>query len=179
MTGALDCFLDAEVYPTWYTLNLSCPNTEDDPEQIQLADNVRRLCGAFVRRLRERARDRNIPLWIKIGPALAPGQYQAIMQIAHETGVRAIIATNTLAQPSPEDDRQQAGVGGGELRAEALKAVRLLLAEKKRKRCDVDVIACGGILDGESLAEYEKLGVQAAQYWSALVYRGAFSRRHN
>ena len=37
------------------------------------------------------------------------------------------------------------------------------------------MIACGGILDGDSLREYEELGVKAGQYWSALVYRGPFA----
>ncbi len=172
---ALDYFLDAEVHPAWFTLNLSCPNTEDDPLHNQLANNMRLLCRAFVNRLQERADDRQIPLWIKIGPGLSPRQYHLIMQVAQETGVRAVIATNTLAKPSPDDDRQQAGVGGGELFPQALEAVRQLQAEKNRQGYDVDVIACGGILDGESLLAYEELGVKAAQYWSALVYRGPFA----
>ena len=37
---------------------------------------------------------------------------------------------------------------------------------------DVDVIACGGILDGASFDAYRALGVKAGQFWSALVYRG-------
>lgn len=170
---ALSFFLGAGVHPSWFTLNLSCPNTEDDPQGHQLEAETRQLCGALVERLRES--DLEIPLWVKISPGLAADQYRRLMRVFDEVGVRAVIATNTLAQPSPEDSALQAGVGGGELFPAALEAVRQLLAEKKRHDYAVDVIACGGILDGASLREYERLGVKAAQYWSALVYRGPFA----
>ena len=170
---ALSYFLDARVHPSWFTLNLSCPNTEDDPQGHQLEAETRQLCGAFVERLR--ARDLGIPLWVKVGPGLATEQYRSLMRIFHEVGVKAVVATNTQAQPTPDDKEVQAGIGGGDLFPAALKAVRQLLAEKNRGNCAVDVIACGGILDGASLREYERLGVKAAQYWSALIYRGPFA----
>ncbi len=166
-------FLEAGVYPTWFTLNLSCPNTEDDPLGHQLEAETKQLCGALIDCLRERKLD--IPLWVKIGPALASEQYRKLMQIFHEVGVRAVIATNTLAQPTPEDSAILAGVGGGDLFPVALDAVRQLLAEKQRNDYAIDVIACGGILDGAGLREYDRLGVKAGQYWSALVYRGPFA----
>ena len=161
-------FLDAGLYPSWFTLNLSCPNTEDDPQGLQLEAETRQLCGAFIKCLR----DREIPLWVKISPGLANEQYGKLMRVFHEVGVKAVVATNTLAKPSPDDDKVQAGVGGGDLFPAAHDAVRQLLAEKNRRDYAVDVIACGGIVDGASLREYERLGVKAAQYWSALVYRG-------
>ena len=170
---ALSFFLDAGVHPTWFTLNLSCPNTGDDPQGHQLEAETKQLCGVLVERLR--AGDLEIPLWVKVGPGLAAEQYRSLMRIFHEVGVKAVVATNTLAQPSPDDEEVQAGVGGGELFPAALDAVRQLLAEKNRHNYGVDVIACGGILDGASLREYERLGIKAAQYWSALVYRGPFA----
>ncbi len=170
---ALSFFLDAGVHPSWFTLNLSCPNTEDDPQGHQLEAETRQLCGALVERLQ--ARNLETPLWVKISPGLATEQYRALMRVFDEVGVRAVIATNTLAQPSPDGRALPAGVGGGELFPAASEAVRQLLAEKKRHDYAVDVIACGGILDGASLGEYERLGVKAAQYWSALIYRGPFA----
>ncbi|MCY4062714.1 MAG: hypothetical protein OXG53_10135 [Chloroflexi bacterium] len=166
-------FLDAGVHPTWFTLNLSCPNTEDDPQGHQLGAETRQLCGAVLEGLR--ARQLHIPLWVKISPGLANEQYRALMRLFDEVGVEAVIATNTLAQPAPDNSAIQAGVGGGELLPAALDAVRQLLAEKQRHGYAVDVIACGGIIDGASLRKYEGLGVKAGQYWSALVYRGPFA----
>ncbi len=167
---SLEFFLDARVHPNWFTLNLSCPNTEDDPQGFQLESETKRLCGALNACLRLRQLD--IPLWVKVSPNLAAEQYRALLSIFHEVGVKAVIATNTVARPSPDDDGISAGVGGGELFPDALDAVLQLIAERRRGGYDVDVIACGGILDGASFDEYRALGVKAGQYWSALVYRG-------
>ena len=61
---SLEFFLDAGVRPTWFTLNISCPNTEDDPQGYQLEAETRQLCSAFIQSLR--AREVEIPLWVKI-----------------------------------------------------------------------------------------------------------------
>lgn len=170
---SLEFFLDAGVHPTWFTLNLSCPNTEDDPLGYQLEAETKRLCGAVVERLRFERRE--IPLWIKLSPGLETKQYIRLLEVSVEVGIRAIVATNTLPRSSPNDVNLHAGIGGGELYTEAFNAVRLLQTERIRGNCTVDVIACGGILDGTSLQSYEELGVRAAQYWSALVFRGPFA----
>ncbi|MCY3781729.1 MAG: hypothetical protein OXG78_15550 [Chloroflexi bacterium] len=173
VTESLGFFLDAGVYPTWFTLNLSCPNTEDDPHGYQLEAETRRICGAFVSCLSRRKLD--IPLWVKLSPGLAAEQYQALIRVFSEVGVKAVVASNTLAKASPDDASLIAGIGGGELFDDALAAVGHLRAAKKRGGYKIDLIGCGGILDGESLRKYEQLGVRAAQYWSALVFRGAFA----
>ena len=167
---SLEFFLDAGVRPAWFTLNLSCPNTDDDPQGFQLESETKRLCGALIARLRKRKLA--IPLWVKISPGLAAEQYRVLMRVFHEVGVKAVVATNTAARPSPGAGGEVAGVGGGALFADALEAVRHLQSARRRGGYDVDVIACGGILDGASFDAYRALGVKAGQYWSALVYRG-------
>lgn len=167
---SLEFFLLEDVLPAWFTLNLSCPNTEDDPLGHQLEAETRRLCGAFISRLEQRSLA--IPLWVKISPGLAPEQYHALVRIFAEVGVKAVVATNTLPEPSPEDSAQIAGLGGGGLFESTLDAVKHLREEIVRSNAAIDIVACGGILDGASLQAYRDLGVKAAQYWSALVYRG-------
>ena len=54
----------------------------------------------------------------------------------------------------------------------ALQAIQHLRAAALETGYAGDLIACGGILDGASWQAYRDLGVKAAQYWSALVYRG-------
>ena len=170
---SLTLFLDAGLSPAWFTLNLSCPNTEDDPQNYQLEAETRQLCSAFVERLRSRKLD--IPLWVKLSPGLAPEQYYALMRVFDQVGVQAVVATNTISKPKPGDISANAGVGGGALFDDALAAICHLRMAKKRINCTVDLIGCGGILNGETFAEYRSVGVEAAQYWSALVYRGPFA----
>jgi dihydroorotate dehydrogenase len=178
--GALAAFVERGVYPTWFTLNLSCPNTEDDPTGRQTAGQARQLCAAAVDYLRgvETIHERplpvrgGIPLWVKLGPNLSTEQVSGLMRVFAETGVRAAVATNTLPMPSPLDSNTMAGVGGGRLHEQALNTAAALVHEKTAHDYPVDVVGCGGVLDGDTYRDFVKLGVHAVQYWSALVYRG-------
>ncbi|MBN2471053.1 MAG: hypothetical protein JXN59_10035 [Anaerolineae bacterium] len=167
--AGLRAFITAGVIPTWFTLNLSCPNTEDDPGGHQTAELAAQVCGAAVGCLRQEAGD--VPLWVKVSPGLGAEQYAALMDVFARVGVRAVIATNTLAMPTPDDPALAAGVGGGLLHAHALAAVRELRAAGG----PVDVIGCGGVLDGATFQAFTAAGAPVAQYWSALVYRGPFA----
>lgn len=164
LVQALDEFLSRGIRPAWFTLNLSCPNTEDDPACHQTSARAQAFCSALVARLQPYS----IPLWVKLSPDLSPEQYHALMQVFAEVGVRAVIATNTLAQPTPDDSATLAGVGGGRLHTSALSAAYYLT---RADVASVDVIACGGILDADSVLRFRALGIQAYQLWSALVYR--------
>ena len=167
---ALDIFLHHSISASWFTLNLSCPNTEDDPQNRQLAEETEAICGAVAERLN--SADLSIPLWVKLGPCLAEAQYRALVGVLQDVGVKAIVATNTMPRSAPGNPGLVAGVGGGDLHAASLEAARHLTAEIRRRDALIDVVACGGIMDGESWRAYWQLGVKAGQYWSALVYRG-------
>lgn len=170
---ALEFFIAEGVIPTWFTLNISCPNTEDDPHGNQLEAETKQLCSAFINHLKSHALA--TPLWVKVSPALTLAQYRMLIRICNEVGVKAIIATNTLAKPSPDDRKIMAGVGGGKLFEESIMAVAHLRLEKIRMNYDIDIIGCGGIINGLTYRDYQTLGIEVAQYWSAIVYRGPFA----
>lgn len=171
---AISAFLARGVHPSWFTLNLSCPNTEDDPEGNQTEAKASQLCGAVVNLLKDRASEigREIPLWVKIGPGLDDVQYAALLRSFQETEVSAIIATNTIARPTPDNSGQLAGVGGGDLYEKAIKAVEALHLAAADIPNKIPVIGCGGIQDPATYAAFQRAGASAMQYWSALVYRG-------
>jgi dihydroorotate dehydrogenase len=154
---AIGFFLERHIQPTWFTLNISCPNTEDDPGARQTATKTRALCQALIDQT-------DIPLWVKISPDLTDEQYTILMKVFQTVGVQAVIATNTLAQPAPDDTTRLAGVGGGRLHDCAVAATIRLQSET------VAMIGCGGILDGATFRDFRS--AVAGQYWSALIYRG-------
>jgi dihydroorotate dehydrogenase len=172
--AALSAFMERKVCPTWFTLNLSCPNTEDDPRGHQTAAEARQICGAVAGALRSSGQGSGsvIPLWVKVGPDLSDKQYCALMQVFQETGVRAVVATNTLPMPSPDDPGVMAGVGGGRLHRRTVEIAALLMQEKLAQGYEVDVIGCGGVQDGATYRDFAGLGIAIVQYWTALVYRG-------
>lgn len=162
---AVQFFLDKNIHPAWFTLNLSCPNTEDDPGGHQTEGKTRELCGALVNQLR------NIPLWVKISPTLTEMQYQILMRVFEEVGVRAVIATNTMPEPSPDNPQVMAGVGGGRLHTRAVKVAGLLAGEKLAHGYNVDVVGCGGVQDPPTYHDFALRGVSVVQYYSALIYQ--------
>ena len=168
MVEALSFFRAAGVQPTWWTLNVSCPNTEDNPGAHQTEARTRNLCQAT----RDALAGQPAPLWVKVSPDLAPAQYRVLMGVFAAVGIPAVIATNTLAQPAPGRPDLSAGIGGGRLHRAALNAAAHLVAEQRALDCPVDMIGCGGVLDGASFGDFAALGIRAAQYWSALIYRG-------
>ncbi len=159
-------FLSRNVYPTWFTLNVSCPNTEDDPSGHQTHGKTMRLVKALVEIVDP------IPVWVKISPRLSEEQYVALIEATELAGGEAIIATNTLPMPAPNDPHLMAGVGGGCLYPYAIDTVKILMEKKQMLGAKIDIIACGGILSHEQYSAYSQLGVKAMQYWSALVYLG-------
>lgn len=173
LTG-LAAFVDQGIYPTWFTLNLSCPNTEDDPQGNQSADLARQLAGAVVAYLRDVAEraGHDLPLWVKIGPGLGDAQYRALFRACEEADVAAMIATNTLAMPTPDEQPVTAGMAGGQLHDHAVAAASVLLEEKVLRVSPLDVIGCGGVVDGATYRDFIERGTAAVQYWSALVFRG-------
>src|SRR5690606_16727785 len=101
---AISAFLSRAVRPSWFTLNLSCPNTEDDPGSHQTASAARDLCRAVVSAIQ------GVSLWVKLSPTLADDQYRALLRVFAEVGVKAVVATNTAAEPAPDNPRQMAGI---------------------------------------------------------------------
>lgn len=86
--------------------------------------------------------------------------------------------------PQSNATETQAGMGGASLRSEALRAISALAAatppstaatappSSTTQNLSLDIIGCGGIFNGSDLQAFQNAGAKAAQYWSALVFRG-------
>lgn len=157
-------FAGLEAGPSWLTLNLSCPNTEDDPRGTQSAELARVLCETLAV-----AVDR--PLWVKIGPDLSDAQLAALVDVFASTGVRAVVATNTWAQ-SVAHGQGTAGVSGSRLRPRALDTVMRLKRAIDGSGAALDIVGGGGILEGADLRAFRDAGAAAAMLYTALVLRG-------
>lgn len=159
-------FVNRGVHPNWYTLNLSCPNTGDDPGAHQTGSLAALVCGRVMDVVKD------TPLWVKVSPNLSDEQYYALMNAFANAGVRAVVATNTLPEPAPGNRSEIAGVGGGRLHNAAVRAAESLIHATQRFGVNIDIIGNGGINDGRTYHDFAELGIRAMQYWTALVYRG-------
>lgn len=151
--------------PDWITLNLSCPNTEDDPHGRQTEQLARRLISAVHEAV-------GAPLWVKIGPDLSDEQLDGLVAAFSDAGVSAVVATNTVARPVPGQAAVSAGVSGADLRPLALDTVARLARIIARRGAALDIVGCGGILSGADLDAFRDAGARAGMIYSALVFRG-------
>jgi len=167
---SLSAFIEQGVVPTWFTLNVSCPNTEDDPQGNQTEQGTYTLCAAVITHLRAAGVD--VPLWVKVSPGLSAAQYAILMRVFQQTGVRAVMATNTLPRPAPDQPQVMAGMSGLRLHQASMTALAHLKSAQIQQAASVDLVGCGGLMDGTTYRDFQTFNIDVIQYWSALVYRG-------
>ena len=151
------------------TVNVSSPNTAG------LRDlQGKRTLEALLRRVIE-ARDglaRPIPVFLKIAPDLGDADIADIAEVAGNTGMDAIIATNTTLSReglrSPNAG-QAGGLSGTPLFERSTAVLARLHAECAGR---LPLIGVGGIASGADAYAKIRAGATAVQLYSALVYGG-------
>lgn len=151
-------------FADYITLNVSSPNTPGLRE-LQEPAALSRLLHAIGSDPGPVAK----PLVVKISPDLSPLELEALLAVCEESGVAAIIATNTTLDHSliPSELDEQGGLSGAPLREKSTALVRNIAANSK-----IPVIASGGISDIESAREKFDAGAKLVQLYTGLVYRG-------
>ncbi|MCC5989086.1 MAG: quinone-dependent dihydroorotate dehydrogenase [Pararhodobacter sp.] len=151
------------------TVNVSSPNTEKLRE-LQGEAALRALLAGVMA-----ARDdlpRRVPVFLKIAPDLEAQELADIAGVARESGVDAIIATNTtLARDGLKSD-SQGEAGGLSGRPLFEKSTRVLSQLSKASAGDMPLIGVGGVEDAETAYAKIRAGASAVQLYSALVYGG-------
>jgi dihydroorotate dehydrogenase len=82
-----------------------------------------------------------------------------------------VVATNTWSQPV-RGTAQRAGTSGARLRPLALNTVSRLRATLADVGAEIDIVACGGIMEGAHWGAFRAAGARAAMIYSAMVFRG-------
>jgi dihydroorotate dehydrogenase len=151
------------------TVNVSSPNTEKLRDLQGPAALAALLNGVITRR---DALARPLPVFLKIAPDLTDSEIADIAAVAADTGVDAIIATNTTLSRDglTSAGRDQAGgLSGAPLFARSTRVLaRLALAGDGT----LPLIGVGGISSAEEAYQKIRAGASAVQLYTALVYHG-------
>jgi dihydroorotate dehydrogenase len=153
----------------YFVLNVSSPNTPG-LRALQEKDALGELLETIQRR--------NVtgkPLLVKIAPDLEWAAIDEILALAKEHGLAGIVATNTTIDHSliPEERRTTGGLSGAPLRARSTEVVRFITG-----RCDLPVIAVGGVFTPEDAWEKFDAGASLIQLYTGFIYEGpAVARR--
>ncbi len=151
------------------TVNVSSPNTEKLRDLQGKAALGALLSGVIETR---NALSRPLPIFLKIAPDLTEAELQDIAEVAAETGVDAVIATNTTLSRdglrSAHKD-EKGGLSGAPLFE---KSTRVLARLSRLTRGNIPLIGVGGVSTAEQAYAKICAGASAVQFYTAMVYGG-------
>jgi dihydroorotate dehydrogenase len=151
------------------TVNVSSPNTE----KLRDLQGKAALSGLLAGVMQVRAGlERPIPVFLKIAPDLSEAEIAEIAEVALESGLSGIIATNTTLsrdglRSSHKD--QMGGLSGAPLFD---KSTRVLARLSQLTEGKLPLIGVGGVSSAEQAYQKIRAGASAVQLYTALVYGG-------
>ncbi|MBO9403243.1 quinone-dependent dihydroorotate dehydrogenase [Shimia sp. R9_3] len=151
------------------TVNVSSPNTEKLRDLQGKAALSALLSGVMQTR---DTLSRKIPVFLKIAPDLTDAELGEIAEVAQETGVDAVISTNTTLDRDGLASAHKGEAGGLSGAPLFEKSTRVLARLSKLTDGTLPLIGVGGI--GSAEQAYAKIcaGASAVQLYTALVYGG-------
>ena len=157
----------------YFVVNVSSPNT---PNLRQLQEKKPLIALLQQVQARNLSRAKPKPLLLKIAPDLTDSQLDDILEIAQETQLSGLVATNTTLSRenlrTPAADVAALGAGGlsgRPLRARATEVIRYL---HQRSRGLMPIIGAGGIHSAEDAAEKLAAGAALVQLYTGFIYEG-------
>lgn len=151
------------------TVNVSSPNTEK-LRDLQGKAALTALLNGVMKARAELSRP--IPVFLKIAPDLEVSELQDIAEVARDTGIDAIIATNTTLSREGLKSAHAGETGGLSGAPLFEKSTRVLAQLSQMTDGAMPLIGVGGI--GSAEQAYAKIcaGASAVQVYTALVYHG-------
>ncbi|WP_100090821.1 quinone-dependent dihydroorotate dehydrogenase [Snodgrassella alvi] len=170
----LICLEKAYPYASYITVNISSPNTRN-LRSLQSASELDRLLNHLKNRQAQLAtqQSRYVPIAIKIAPDLDEEQIAAIADVALNTQIDGIIATNTTIDKTVLGNhkfaQEEGGLSGLPVQTQSNHVLHHLSALLNSQ---IPLIGVGGITSGADAAEKIRLGATALQLYSGLIFRG-------
>ncbi len=152
-------------YVDFATVNVSSPNTEKLRDLQGPAALAALLSGVM-------AVQNRIPIFLKVAPDLNDDELAAMAEVALNSGIAGIIATNTTLSRTglkSENADQQGGLSGAPLFE---KSTRVLARLSQLTNGKLPLIGVGGISTADQAYAKIRAGASAVQLYTAMVYEG-------
>lgn len=168
------CLSKVYTHASYVTVNVSSPNTPG-LRTLQFGDSLKQLLEALRQRQEDLTAEhgKRVPLAIKIAPDMSDEETVEVARALIETGMDAVIATNTtLSRVGVEGlpfAEQTGGLSGAPVLEQSTHVVRVLAGELAGR---LPIIAAGGITEGRHAAEKIAAGASLVQIYSGFIYRG-------
>ncbi len=167
------CFNTLFDYVDYFVVNVSCPNIKD---LHKLQDKNSLI--AILEKLKtiNKSKPAQKPILLKISPDLNEEQLNEIAEVAIETAIDGIVATNTtttrngLSLSQNEIDKiANGGLSGKPLTEKSTGVIRFLISKLGK---DYPIIASGGIMSADDAIEKFKAGAKLVQIYTGFIYEG-------
>lgn len=156
-------------YVDYATINVSSPNTEG----LRDLQGRAALWGVLTGVLQVRADlPRPIPIFVKIAPDMTEADLADVAEVAMESALDGIVATNTTTARNAVDGRhadEQGGLSGRPLFARSTEVLATLYRLTEGK---LPLIGVGGVEDADTAYAKIRAGATAVQLYSALTWSG-------
>ena len=171
----------------YIAVNISSPNTPHLRE-MQQPEKLRELVAELQRRNLKLAEQLSLtkakPILLKIAPDLTAAEIESIVDVALESRIAGIIATNTTTRrdnlrTSPHKVKAlgEGGLSGAPLRNLSSEVIRLIYRLTKG---DLPIIGVGGVFTAEDAWEKICAGASLIQLYTGFIYEGpGIARRIN
>lgn len=154
-------------YLAFATVNVSSPNTEK-LRDLQGKAALKSLLSGVVEANNDL--DAPIPIFLKIAPDLETDEIAEIAEVAEETAISGIIATNTTLDRHGLTSAHRDEKGGLSGQPLFEKSTRVLAQLSSRTR--LPLIGVGGVSTPEQAYAKIRAGASAVQLYTALVFGG-------
>lgn len=151
------------------TVNVSSPNTEK-LRDLQGKEALTALLAGVIET--RDGLERRVPVFLKIAPDLTEAEVEDIAAVAHDTGVDAVIATNTTLSRDGLASAHKGEAGGLSGAPLFEKSTRVLARLSKLTEGRTPLIGVGGISTAEQAYAKICAGASAVQFYTAMVYGG-------
>ncbi|MDY7560507.1 quinone-dependent dihydroorotate dehydrogenase [Pseudomonas sp. 10B1] len=170
----LICLDKVYEHASYVTVNVSSPNTPG-LRSLQFGDSLKQLLEALRLRQEDLAMKygRRVPLAIKIAPDMTDEETVLVAAALIDSGMDAVIATNTTLSRKGVEGMPYAdevgGLSGAPVREKSTHTVKVLAGELAGR---LPIIAAGGITEGRHAAEKIAAGASLVQIYSGFIYKG-------
>ncbi|TBU82070.1 quinone-dependent dihydroorotate dehydrogenase [Pseudomonas daroniae] len=170
----LICLDKVYAHASYVTVNVSSPNTPG-LRSLQFGDSLKQLLDALHERQSALtlSHGRRVPLAIKIAPDMTDEETVQVAAALLESGMDAVIATNTtLSREGVENlafANEAGGLSGAPVRDKSTHTVSVLAGELGGR---LPIIAAGGITEGRHAADKIAAGASLVQIYSGFIYKG-------
>lgn len=170
----LTCLTKVYDHASYITVNISSPNTKN-LRALQSEDELTKLLSTLKEEQAKlhQQRGRYVPLAVKIAPDLNLEEIAAIAEVVTQVQMDGVIATNTTIDKSILGNhplaQEAGGLSGLPVRAQSEYVLQHLVHALDGK---VPVIGVGGVVSGQDAVTKKRLGAQAVQIYSGMIFQG-------